>query len=72
MAISERLRMLVRAKKVITSCKTPAQIECAIKYKDIVLDYLFEGDEFAWKRWDDVLMLSLNERALIVTEVIDE
>jgi len=70
--IRERLHMLIRAKRTIKSANTPAQIECAIRYKDIVLKYLFEGDEHAIEKWDQVLLRHLDERAMIVCGLIEE
>ena len=69
--IRERLHMLIRAKRTIRSCKTVAQLECAIKYKEIVMNYLFDGDEHAAERWERILMNCLNDKALEITGLID-
>lgn len=67
-----KYQYLVRAHRTIRSCKTAAQIECAIRYKDIVLRTLFPPDSPQYEHWDSYLMTILNTQALFICGLIKE
>jgi len=67
-----RTKMLVRVYKTISSCKTAAQLECAIKYKDVVLDFLYGAYPQQRKNWDERCMRKLNAKALEITGLLED
>jgi len=70
--MGKKFEMLVRVHRTIKSCLTPAQIECAMIYKDLALNDLYPNDQEKRTYWDEKLSVILNQRAMIITGVLDE
>jgi hypothetical protein len=70
---NNRFKMIVRAWRTIKSCKTPAQIENAMVYKDLVLDTVYpDKNSLRRQKWNDKLLARLNAKALEVCGVVEE
>lgn len=67
-----RMHILMRAYRTIDSCKTEAQIQCAMIYKDLCLKTLYEDDPINYEKWDNKMIQRLNDRALVVCGLIEE
>ena len=73
-----KYQYLIRALKTISACKSEAQIESAIIFKDVVLKTLFPNhmldfkDRLGYNHWEGYLMKELNLKAMAVCGLLDE
>jgi len=72
MAMLPHYKYLMRVYKTIMSCNSAAQVECAIRYRDIVLKYLFSDNYEKYEHWETYFNTHLNTVALRVCGLIKE
>jgi hypothetical protein len=66
-----KTQTLKRAYRTIDSCRTEAQIQCAIVYKDLCLKTLYPNDPDNYNKWDEKMLKRLNDKALVICGLIE-